>query len=112
MPLFVMATRLAPGAVKSPKMLETWERAAVGRVRSHKLDVEWVDNHALLGPHDYPDVFEAPSNDVAMQVAALIPTFGHPKTEVWPATPWERFKDLMRELPVYEGEEACGWTRC
>lgn len=27
------------------------------------------------------------------------------------ATPWERFKDLVRELPVDEGEEACGWTR-
>ncbi len=33
--------------------------------------------------------------------------------EVWPATPWERSKDLMRELPVDAGAEACacGWTR-
>lgn len=80
-------------------------------MRSHKLEVAWVASHALVGPHDYSDVFEAPSNDVAMQVLALIRTFGHAHTEIWPATPRERFKDLVCELPVDEGEEACGWTR-
>ena len=111
MPLFLMATRLAAGALESPKTLETWERAAVGRIRSQKLAVDWVASYAILGPYDYLDVFEAPSNDVAMQVAALIRTFGHAQTEVWPATPWEHFKELIRELPVDRGEEACGWTR-
>jgi uncharacterized protein with GYD domain len=111
MPLFVMATRLAAGSLESPKTLKAWERAAVGRIRSEKLEVNWVASYAILGPYDYLDIFEAASNDVAMQVAALIRTFGHGQTEVWPATTWEHFKDLIRELPVDQGAEACGWTR-
>jgi len=46
-----------------------------------------------------------------MQVAALIRTFGHGQTEAWPATSWEHFKDLIQQLPVDQGAEACGWTR-
>jgi uncharacterized protein with GYD domain len=111
MPLFIMATRLATGSLESPKTLETWERIAVGTIRSERLQVEWIASYATLGPYDYIDIFEAASNDEAMQVAALIRTFGHSHTEVWPATPWDHFKDLIRQLPVDRGEEACGWTR-
>jgi uncharacterized protein with GYD domain len=111
MPLFIMATRLAAGALESPETLEVWERAAVGRIRTERLQVEWVASYAILGPYDYLDLFEATSNDEAMQVAALIRTFGHGQTEVWPATSWEHFKDLIRQLPVDRGPEACGWTR-
>jgi uncharacterized protein with GYD domain len=100
MPLYVMATRLAAGALTSPETLERLEREVMSRVREHKLDVQWLGNYALLGPYDYLDVFEAPSNDVAMQLAALIRTFGHAHTAVWPATQWEKFKDLVRELPA------------
>ena len=111
MPLFVMATRLAAGALESPKTMETWERAAVGRIDSQQLEVNWVASYAILGPYDYLDVFEAASNDDAMQVAALIRTFGHAQTEVWPATSWDHFKELIHELPLDQGAEACGWTR-
>jgi len=111
MPLFVMATRLAAGALEPPKTLETWERAAVGRIQSQKMDVKWVASYAILGPYDYVDIFEAASSDIAMQVAVLIRTFGHAHTEVWPATSWDHFKDLIRELPVDRGAEACGWVR-
>jgi uncharacterized protein with GYD domain len=111
MALYVMATRLAGGALTSPETLERVEREVMSRVREHKLDVQWLGNYALLGPYDYLDVFEAPSNDVAMQLAALIRTFGHAHTEVWPATQWERFKDLVRELPADASYEACGWSR-
>ena len=111
MPLFVMATRLAAATLESPKTIETWERASVGRIENQKLGVRWLSSHAILGPYDYIDMFEAPSTDVAMQVAALIRTFGHAHTEVWPAATWEHFKELLDELPVDRGEDACGWVR-
>jgi hypothetical protein len=28
----------------------------------------------------------------------LIRTFGHAQTEVWPATEWNRFKEIVRTL--------------
>jgi uncharacterized protein with GYD domain len=110
-PLFVMATRLAAGALTSPKALERAEREVVSRAQADRLEVEWVANYALLGPYDYLDIFEAPSNDVAMKLAALIRTFGHAQTEIWPATEWEKFKELVRELPTDSSHEACGWSR-
>jgi uncharacterized protein with GYD domain len=111
MQLFIMATRLAAGALETPKTLELWEMASVGQIHSEKLEVNWISSHAILGPYDYIDMFEAPSIDIAMQVATLIRTFGHAYTEVWPATPWAHFRDLIRELPVDRGAEACGWSR-
>jgi uncharacterized protein with GYD domain len=111
MPLFIMATRLAAGALQSPKTLEAWEIAAVARIHAEKLDAKWLSSYATLGPYDYIDVFEAPSNEVAMQVATLIRTFGHAHTEVWPASPWEDFREMIRDLPVDRSADACGWSR-
>jgi uncharacterized protein with GYD domain len=98
MPTFVMLTKLSPEAVKSPKSLEDLERQAMDKVRSECPDVEWVHNFAILGPYDYIDIFRAPNEEVAFKVATLIRTFGHCSTEVWTATEWARFKDMIRNL--------------
>ncbi len=98
MQTFVMLTRLSPDAVKSPKALEELERQAVDRVRWECPDVEWVHNFATLGPYDYLDIFRAPDELAALKVAAIIRTFGHCTTEVWTATEWSRFKEMIRHL--------------
>ncbi len=99
---FVMLTRLSPRAATSPASLEELEREAMDRIRSECPEVEWVHNFAVLGPCDYVDVFRAPDVDTAMKVAVIIRALGHAKTEVWVATEWERFKDLIRKLPTRE----------
>jgi uncharacterized protein with GYD domain len=50
----------------------------------------------VLGAYDYVDLFEAPDNEAATTVAVIVRSFGHASTETWPATPWERFKQLLR----------------
>jgi uncharacterized protein with GYD domain len=99
MPTFVMLTRLNPDAVRSPRGLEELERNAMKRVREECPDVEWLCSYALLGPYDYLDVFIANDIDTAAKVSALIRTFGHAHTEVWAATEWDRFKEIVRTLP-------------
>jgi uncharacterized protein with GYD domain len=102
MPIYVMLTRLSPGTLHSPKTLEELEGAAMDRIRSECPQVEWVHNFAVLGPYDYLDIFRAPDLDTAFKVATLVRTFGHAHTEVWAATEWKAFKDIVRELPGKE----------
>lgn len=99
MATYIMLTRITPGAVGSPKALEDLERKAMERIRTSCPDVEWVGNYAVLGRYDYLDIFRAPDIDTATKVSTLIRTFGHAQTEIWPATEWQRFKDLVRDLP-------------
>jgi uncharacterized protein with GYD domain len=99
MPTYIMLTRLSPGTLQSPKTLEELEREAMNRIRSECPQVEWVHNFAVLGPYDYVDIFRAPDLDTAFKVATLVRTFGQAHTEVWAATEWKLFKDMVRELP-------------
>jgi uncharacterized protein with GYD domain len=98
MQTFVMLTRLAPDAVKSPKALEDLEHKAVEAVKAKCPTVKWKGSYAVMGPHDYMDIFEAPDLATAAQVSALIRTFGHAHTEIWGAMEWARFKEAVRVL--------------
>jgi uncharacterized protein with GYD domain len=96
---YIMLTRLSDGAVQSPRTLEDLEKKVMERIRSECPRIEWVHNYAVLGPYDYLDVFRAPDNTEAFKVAAIIRSFGRARTEVWPASEWSGFKDLIRDLP-------------
>ena len=98
MRIFVMLTRLSSGAVRSPQGLEELERQAMARVRKDCPNVEWIGSYAILGPCDYLDIFRAPDIETATKVSTLIRTFGHAQTEIWTATEWERFKEIVRTL--------------
>lgn len=100
MATFIMLTCLNPDAVRSPRGLEQLEREAMKRVREQCPDVKWLGSYAVLGPYDYLDIFSANDVESAARVSALIRTFGHAQTEMWSATEWDRFKELVRTLPV------------
>lgn len=99
MPTFVLLTRLSPEALRSPRALEDLEREAMRRIRAECPQVEWLNNCAVFGPYDYLDIFRAPDVETAAKVATLIRIFGHAQTETWAAVEWERYKELVRELP-------------
>jgi uncharacterized protein with GYD domain len=98
MATFIMLTRLGPDAARSPQALEQLERKAMEKVRKDCPDVEWVCNYAVLGPYDYLDIFLAKDIETAARVSTLIRTFGHAHTEIWAATEWDRFKEIVRAL--------------
>ena len=95
---FIMLTRLSPEAVRSPQVLEQLERKAMERVRKECPDIEWINSYAILGPYEYLDVFRAKDVETASNVSTLIRTFGHAQTEIWTATEWDRFKEIVRTL--------------
>jgi uncharacterized protein with GYD domain len=100
MPTFIMLTRLSAEAVRSPRNLEQLERKVMDQIRSECPGVDWLGSYAVLGPSDYVDLFRANDIEAATRVSALVRTFGHAQTEVWPATEWARFKELVRNLPA------------
>jgi uncharacterized protein with GYD domain len=98
MATFVMLTRLNHDAFLSPRSLPELEKVVKARIESACPDVVWKDSFAVLGPYDYVDIFEAADNEAATKVATVIRSFGHALTEVWPATPWDRFKKIVEQL--------------
>jgi uncharacterized protein with GYD domain len=100
MATFILLTRIAPGSFRSPRALEDLEREVTSAVSRECPQVRWLSSYAVLGPHDYLDVFESPDTETATRVSTLVRTFGHAHTEVWCATPWDRFKEIVRDLPA------------
>ncbi len=99
MSTFIMLTRLTHGALASPSSLENLERQVMDRMRAECPEVEWLNSYAVLGPCDYLDIFQAPDIETATKVATIVRTFGHADTEIWAATEWDSFKELVRYLP-------------
>ena len=99
MSTFIMLTRVSSEAMRSPKAVEVLERVAMTAVRAECPKVEWLGSYAVLGPYDYLDIFQAPDIETATKVATLVRIAGHAHTEVWAATEWTRYKEMVRELP-------------
>jgi uncharacterized protein with GYD domain len=99
MATFIMLTRLSHQALQSPSSLENLSHEVMERIRSDCKGVVWKASYGVLGPADYVDIFTAPDIESAMKVATIIRTFGHATTEVWAATEWDRFTELVRYLP-------------
>jgi uncharacterized protein with GYD domain len=95
MPTYVVLTRLTPETVKTPQELKRLEKAVSAAIRRECPQVKWLANYAILGPHDYLDIFEAPDETVAAKAVVIIRSFGHAATETWTAIPWDRFERLI-----------------
>jgi len=99
MATFIMLTRISSEAVKTPQNLEKLEQDAMQHIRTACPEVEWCHSYALLGPYDYLDIFEAPDIETAAKVATLIRAYGRAHSEIWAATEWARFKEILRGMP-------------
>ncbi len=98
MATYILLTRIVPEAVKDPKTLAELEKKVADKVAAECPGVRWLSDYTVLGPYDYVDIFEAPDNETATKVSVIIRSFGHAVTEIWPATPWDRFKDMVQSM--------------
>lgn len=99
MPLFIMGTRLSCEAFHPKLNLEEKEGKAMRALKDAGLDIQWVANYVITGPHDYLDVFHAPDQETAIKVSTIIRTISHAQTEIWGAVEWKDFKKLLAEIP-------------
>jgi uncharacterized protein with GYD domain len=91
-----MLTRLSPDAIPNPGMIDQLGQQVIDKLNAECPEAKWLASYAVLGPCDYLDLFEAPDNETATKVAVIVRSFGHATTEVWPVTPWDRFRDMLR----------------
>lgn len=95
MATYVMLTRLSPDAITEPDSIKELGRRVIDKLNAECPEANWLSSYATLGPYDYLDLFEAPDNETAAKVAVIVRSFGHATTEIWPATPWERFLEVV-----------------
>jgi uncharacterized protein with GYD domain len=98
MATFVMMTKLNHGALSSPRSFQELSAQITARLRKDCPQVEWWSNYVLLGPYDYLDMFTAPDVEAAAKVAAIVRSYGHASTEIWPALEWEAFKAVVADM--------------
>ena len=103
MPNFVMLTRLSHNGNRIPKGLMDLEGRVVEIIRKQCPEVKWLHNFAVLGPYNYLDIFSAPDGEAAFRVSTIVQTIGNADTEVWPATEWKNYKEMVRRLPGGQG---------
>jgi uncharacterized protein with GYD domain len=103
MPTYVLMTKLSWSSLG--------ERRSSGREWLKKVEdlcpgLKWVAHYALLGPYDFMDVYEAPSDEAAFRVSLLSRELGAVKAESWPALPYEDFLEIAERVEgVLEGDE-------
>ena len=98
MATYVLMTKLAPEITKDMRDREqigqAWKRA----IESKCPEVKFLSHYALLGPYDFMDIYEAPSEEVAAKVSMITLANGALKAESWTAIPYQRFVALSKEI--------------
>jgi hypothetical protein len=100
MATFIMITRLSHGALVSPSSFEALSAIVGERIRGECPDVEWRNSYAVLGPADYLDIFAAPNIETAAKVAAIVRSYGHATTEIWPAIESDAFNSIINDIAL------------
>jgi len=96
-----------PRAHGTVERLQEIDDLVRNQVATHYPSVRWITSYALLGPFDFLDVFDAPDDATANQVAAIVQSFGYVTTEIWTAVPRER----LRRPQAKGGARAAGEPR-
>ena len=98
MPTFALMTKLAPEEAKNPSLRAQRGRRWMARVRAKCPGVKWIAHYATLGPYDFLDIYEAPSEEIAAKVSMLTLALGATAAESWTLIPYDRFLKLTKSL--------------
>jgi len=95
MSTFVLMTKLGPDVASDVRHREQIGKKWLKKVTEKCPEVRWTAHYALLGPYDFMDIFEAPSEEVAAKVSWITLSAGAVQAESWAAIPYNRFLELI-----------------
>jgi uncharacterized protein with GYD domain len=95
---YILATKLSPELTKDLKKRAEIGRQWMKRVKKDCPQVRFLAHYALLGRYDFMDIYEAPDEETAMKVSMISLSGGAVAAESWPAVPYQRFLELIKNL--------------
>jgi uncharacterized protein with GYD domain len=98
MPTYVLMTTLSPEITRNMRNREEIGKQWKQRIANQVPAVKWIAHYALLGPHDFLDIYEAPNEEAAAKVSMISLSLGALRAESWTAIPYHRFLELSKEL--------------
>ena len=95
---FILLTKLSPEISKQMK-----DRARLGRVWLEQVkekcpEVKFIEHYALLGSHDFLDIYEAPDEETAAKVSMISLSNGAFEAQSLVAIPYKKFVDLTNQI--------------
>ena len=104
MSIYVLMTKLTPEITQDLQRREGFGKEWLKKVKQACPEVKWLSHYALLGPYDFMDIYEAPSNEVAAKVSVITLSSGALQAESWPAIAYNDFLELVKEVDEKTGE--------
>ena len=68
---FILLTKLSPEITKQKKDRSRLCRVWLVQVKEKCPDVKFIEHYALLGSHDFLDIYEAPDEETAAKVSMI-----------------------------------------
>ena len=98
MATYILATKLSPELTKDVKRRAEIGRKWLEKVKKNCPEVKFLAHYALLGPHDFIDIYEAPDEQSAAKVSMISLSSGAVAAESWTAIPYKNFLELIKNL--------------
>ena len=98
MPTFILATKLAPDALKDADARRKMGHRWLKKVEAACPDVKWLGHYATLGRFDFIDIYEAGSAATAQRVALISRSEGAVSAETWPSFPYDEFLKVLEQV--------------
>ena len=98
MKTFILLTKLSSESSKQIKDRAKLGRAWLEQVKSKCPEVKFISHYALLGEHDFLDIYEAPDEETAAKVSMISLSNGAFQAQSLIAIPYKRFLGIAEEL--------------
>jgi len=95
---FILMTKLSPEVSKQMKDRAKIGRAWLDQVKAKCPEVKFISHYALLGEHDFMDIYEAPNEEIAAKVSMISLANGAFEAQSWTAISYKRFVELTDEI--------------
>ncbi len=95
---YILLTKLAPEVSKQMKDRGRLGHNWLEQVKEKCPEVKFIAHYALLGSHDFLDIYEAPDEETAAKVSMISLANGAFQSESSIAIPYKKFLELTKEI--------------